>query len=295
VGEFLGFGIGENDGEALSIAHSELAKQINSSVKVTTERTVSQQKLNENENISSIYESRAVMESVLSNASDARIVHKKQSGSKTGITVCISKENAAKPYVQRQSLLQDSLEFTAASVLNATRPKQKSEARSKASVLWIRMLANNDLLKSWGFGSDISRAKDLHDSVENNYKDYCKNMKIYWEDSGNECSDASFAVLSKIAKLEKSGCASGLKLSFACAEKCKSVSYGMECSFEPSLAIGTCEGERYSLLRAKEPVTGFDMHSASRAMENLAENLPKAAFFSEWEKEINEWVPKCTE
>jgi hypothetical protein len=36
-GELSGTGIGETEGEALSMAHSDLAKRISSSIKVTTE------------------------------------------------------------------------------------------------------------------------------------------------------------------------------------------------------------------------------------------------------------------
>jgi hypothetical protein len=296
AGEFRGVGIGRTEGEALSIAHAELAKQINSSVKVTTEHSVSQKMLNGNESLGSAYKSRAVIESSLANAHDARVAHKKQSGGRIGVTVCMSKADAAKGFLERQRIAADSLEMLSGTSLNEKRPKLKNDAWGKTQTLWNQFMGIQNLLEGWKIESKyLEQASVSYAKARDDYKDYCKNMKVHWEDSGNECSDATFAAFSKKAKMEKSKCAGGLRLRFACTEKCKSASYGMECSFEPSLAIESCEGERYSLLRAKEPVTGFDMHSASRAKENLIENLPKAAFFSEWEKEVKEWVPQCAE
>jgi hypothetical protein len=69
----------------------------------------------------------------------------------------------------------------------------------------------------------------------------------------------------------------------------------MECSANPSLAVESCGGEKYSMLKAKEPVIGSDAYNKNMARENLIENLSKAAFFKEWEKEIMKWVPQCTE
>ncbi|MDR2732236.1 MAG: hypothetical protein LBB36_03355 [Fibromonadaceae bacterium] len=292
AGEFRGFGVAKTESEALSTAYAELAKQINSSIKVTTEYGISQQKYNGNENLSSKYESKSVMESDLSNAHDARVVYNKRNN----VVVCMSRADAARGLLERQRLIADSLEMVSNAALNEKRPKPKKEAWNKTQMLWSRFMNIQSTLKSWGIESKhFESASGNYAKAREDYKYYCKNMKVHWEDSGNECSDASFARLSNKVKMEKSECSGGLRFRFACMEKCKAFSLGVECSFEPSLAIESCEGERYSMLRAKEPVTGSDMHNIDKAKESLIENLSKAVFFSEWEKEIEKWVPQCVD
>ena len=292
VGEFRGFGFGETESEARNAAYSDLAKQLNFSIEGTTKHIRRQQEFNGKENTSSDYESEMLMKFGLSNAHDARVVYSKRNN----VVVCMGKADAAKPYLERQRLAADSLEMASNAALNEKRPKPKKEAWGKTQMLWNRFAGIQNLLDGWGIESKhFEPASGNYAKAREDYKDYCKKMKVHWEDSENECSDAGFARLSSKVKMEKSECSGGLKLRFACTEKCKAVSFGVECSFEPSLAIESCEGERYSMLRAKEPVTGSDMHNANRAQEDLIANLSKAAFFNEWEKEIGEWIPQCAD
>jgi len=297
AGEFHGFGVGENENEALDEAYSSLAKQISSSVNVTTERTVSQRISNGKEDLASGYESKTVMESSLSNAHDARIAGSKRNGNKINVTVCMTKADAAKGFLERQRLVADSLELASNAELSTEHPKHKNEAWRKTQMLWGELVRIQTLLVGWGVANAalFGKASDAYDSTKSDYQTYCKNIKIHWKDSDSQCSKAAFAELSKRAKIEKSECLNGLNLNFNCLEKCKSSSYGVECSYEPSLAIESCSGEKYSLLKVGIPATGNDMYNEGKAMERLAENFSKAFFFNEWEKEIKKWVPQCTE
>jgi len=294
-GEFRGSGIGNTESEALSSARSELAKQINSSIKVTAKHTITHKEFGEREYTRSDYESKTLIESALSNAHDARIEHKKHSGNKVGIVVCMSRSDAAKGFIERQRLVADSLELASSTALKTGHPKRKNDAWHKTQTLWNEFAKIQNLLDGWGIAktSFYEPANEAYSQAKGDYKSYCQNMKIHWEDAENECSNAIFARLSKKADMEKSACSGGFRFRFACEEKCKSLSFGVECSFEPSLAIENCDGERYSLLRAA--ATGSDMHNKNNAMENLIDNLPKAAFFEQWEKEIKEWVPQCVD
>jgi len=295
--EFRGFGTGGNENEALDGAYSALAKQINSSVNVTTERTVSQRISNGKEDLASGYESRTAMESSLPNAHDARITYKKHDGNKTNVVVCMTKADAAKGFLERQRLVADSLLLASNTELNTEHPKRKNEAWRRTQMLWRELLRIQTLLEGWGVAKTdyFSNSSEAYESAKSDYQTYCKNMKIHWKDSDSQCSKEAFAELSRRAKLEKSECLNGLNLNFNCLEKCKSSSYGVECSYEPSLAIESCGGEKYSLLKAGMPATGNDMYNESKAKEKLAENFSKATFFNEWEKEVKEWIPQCAE
>jgi len=292
--EFRGFGVGENESEALTEAHSALSRQISSSVNVTIERIVSQRISNGKENLNSGYESKTVIESSLPNAHDARIVRNKRNGNKISIVVCMSKADAAKSFLERQRLLEDSLSLASNTAISTEHPKHKNEAWRKTQMLYNNFVGIQYLIDGWGVKSPYM-ADEVYSRAREDYRNYCRNMRIFWQDASNECSEAVFAILSKKIKMEKSECSGGLKLNFNCSEKCKSSSFGIECSYEPSLSIESCGGQSYSLLKAQTPATGSDMDSESKAKEKLVENLPKAFFFGEWEKEVKKWVPQCTD
>jgi len=293
--EFSGSGIGANENEALAEAHSALSRQISSSVNVTIERIVSQQISNGKEDLASGYESKTVIESTLSNAHDARIVSKKRSGDKVNVVVCMTKSDASKGFLERQRMLADSLSLASNMEQNTEHPRQKNAAWHKTQMLNNDFIRIQYLLEGWGIKSPYA-ANETYSKARENYNNYCKNMKVFWQDAGNECSNAVFAILSKNIKIEKSQCiGNGLNMKFNCLEKCKSSAYGIECSYEPSLSIESCGGLSYSLLKVQTHYTGIDISSEAKAREKLSENLPREVFLNEWEKEINEWVPKCAD
>jgi hypothetical protein len=292
--EFRGSGAGENENEALGEAHSALARQINSSVNVTVERIVNQQISNGKEDLSSEYESRTTIESALANAHDARVAGSSRNGDKINIVVCMTRANAAKGFLERQRIAADSLELVSNMALNTEHPMHKNKAWHKTNMLWREFMRSKGLLENWGIESPYS-VDEIYSKTKEDYKNYCQDTKVFWQDAGDECSKSVFAMLSKKAKMEKSGCSGGLSLNFNCYEKCKSSAFGIECSFEPSLSIESCGGEKYSMLKTREPVIGNDAHSTGKAREKLLEDLPNAAFLSEWEKELKEWVPQCAD
>jgi hypothetical protein len=136
-----------------------------------------------------------------------------------------------------------------------------------------------------------SEVKAEYDALKKEYQ----KKKVYWQDDGSKCSEIAFSVLSKKIKMEKSRCSIGYNLRFSCQEKCQSTSYNIECSSNPSLAIESCDGEKYSVLKAKEAVIGSDDYNKSTARENMIDNLSKADFFNEWEEELKRRIPQCTE
>jgi len=293
-GDFRGVGIGRSDDEALNIARSDLAKQVNSSMKVSSKYHQSQQLHNGVENLSSNYESELVVEANLLNAQDARVLYIERRASETGAVVCMTKSDAAKSFIEKQRLLADSLELASNIALNTEHPKHKNEAWRRTQTLYNDFMKIQNMLKGWGFESPYSE-DETYSKTKENYKNYCQEMKTFWQDTGNECSDATFSILSKKIKIEKSGCSGGLNLHFNCSEKCKSSAYGIECVYEPLLAIVSCGGESYSLLKVKMPIVGTDIHNEAKAREKVIEELSSAAFINEWEKEIKEWVPQCTD
>jgi hypothetical protein len=288
--DFRGSGVGNSESEALAQARSNMALE-HFSQKLKSDVQISGRNI---DGVASTNTATSIdQKAALTNAQDARIAHKKQSGNKIGIVVCMSKADAAKPYIQRQSLLLDSLEFITASGLKATHPKQKNETRNKANAIWARMFANNGLLKSWGMESDISRAKDLHDAVEYDYKDYCQTAKLHWNpERETPYSEIVFSKLSGSVKMEKSPCnGRGISLVYKGTEPSCSVKFGLNtCDYAQSLSVSACDGTEY--LQLKSDVMGAHQ-KPDFALEKLQGNLKSAEFWSQWMQEIKQWSPQC--
>jgi hypothetical protein len=299
VGELRSVGVGASEEAAIKEARSALAMQIQSSIKVSRKHVESQQILGGKENLSSNYESETVIEATLLNAQAARINSIERGKGEVGAVLCMSRSDAAKGFIEKQRPVADSLMFAANAALGTKHPKQKSEAFQRAHGLWNELAKLQGVVESMGAGEEdfFVKSSEIYSKARDDYKDYCRNQKVYWEDSDSECSKAAFSVLSGKIKMEKAECQGkdGFKLKFACPdEKCVSSSFGgVECSIDPSLSVEACSGESYYLLKVSELPKGRDMHSVSRAKGNLLEKLPSANFFNEWEKELKGWIPLC--
>lgn len=293
--EFRGLGIAENENEALTEAHSALSRQISSSISVTTELTVNQQVSNGKENLASEYGSRTVVESVLSNAQDARVATKKRNGNKIRIVVCMSRANAAKGFVNQLRPVADSLKFAASNVIDAKHPMLKSEAWQKTKPLWNKFIGLYSMIESLNKETSVpfEPVRALYTKAEAYYLDFCQTAKLYWNPELDDIySEIAFSKLSKNLKLEKATCnGQGILLSYKnTGHKCEHAGMFV-CSHKPSLLIASCSGEQYRLLESGNVESYQKVEDV--ALEKLHEKLRNETFWNEWEQEIKQWRPIC--
>ena len=290
--EFRGFGVGENENEALAEAHSALSRQISSSVNVTIERVVSQQISNGKENLNSGYESKTTIESSLPNANDARVVRNKRNGNKTSVTVCMSKADAAKGFLERQRLLLDSLGLASNTALNTEHPKHKNEAWRKTQMLHNDFMKIQHLLEGWEIRSPYS-ADEIYSKTREDYKNYCLTTKLHWNpEKETPYSEIAFSKLSGSIKMEISPCnGKNILLAYRGSEPECSVKFGLNtCSYTNSLSLDACDGTEYTQLKGN----AIGAHQKSDfALEKLQNNFKSAEFWNQWIQEIKQWSPQC--
>ncbi|MDR2555542.1 MAG: hypothetical protein LBC64_08965 [Fibromonadaceae bacterium] len=287
--------LGKNPDNARAKAKTEIAQSIISNVKSQTKMTDQSEEIDGVLKESSKFSETSEIESNLTLLGFKEIeTPKRQKNGEFELKSYICAKDAAKGFLEQQRLLSDSLSLAANTALSTKHPKHKNEAWQKTRRLWVEFIKLQKLLEVLGVESPYP-AKEIYTRAKANYESYCRSVKVFWQDAGNECSKTVFSMLSNKIRMEKSKCSNGLKLDLNCPEKCASSSIEIECSVNPSLAIESCGGEKYSMLKIKEPITASHSQKKNLAMENLIENLPKAVFWSEWEKEIKEWIPKCVE
>jgi hypothetical protein len=297
AGEFRGLGVGTNDEAALSAAHSSLAKQIYSSVKVSEKYTQSQIVSDGNEQLIAGYTSQTLIEAMLSNAHDARVLRTKRDANEVGTVICMSQANAAKGFSERQRLVADSLEL-ASEILQKTRhPGQKNAAWRNTQTFWNEFVRLQNLLNGFGvpktglFGS----VNEIHAKAKDEYVAYCQNAKLHWEpEMENSYSEITFSMLSKNLKMEKSRCSGdGISLAYKNEEPECSYKFGLyNCSGKISLSVASCDGTGYLLL--ENSVEGTHQKQ-DYALEKMQGRLRTADFWKKWENEIKEWVPQCVD
>jgi len=278
-------GIGKNPSEARGKAKAEIAGNIISNIKSKTKITDSSKEKDGVFKEASEFEETSVIESDLTLFGFKEEFPKRQRNGNYELKVYICTKDASKGFLEKLRLLSDSLELAANAVLTK---RHKNEAWNKTQRLYKDFMRTRNLLEVLGVESPY-QADNAYDKAIS----YCRNAKVFWQDTGNECSETIFSMLSKKITMEKSSCSVGLKLSLSCPEKCASSSLEIECSLNPSLAVESCGGEKYSMLKTKEPVTGSSPYNKNKARENMIENLSNADFLNEWEREIMEWAPIC--
>jgi len=298
-GAFIGNTVsGKNLGKARDEAKAEIARSIISDVKANTKTTSYGEEVNGVFKESSNFLETSEIETKLRLYGVKEIeTPKLQKNGEYELKTYICVKDAANGFLEQQRLVADSLGFASTSVLSTKHPKQKNEAWQRTRTLWNEFMKIQILLDVLEVESlYLTKSKGIYSKTIADYKNYCRNTKVFWQDAGNECSGTVFSMLSNKIKMEKSQCsASGLKLNLNCSETCSS-SFGLEveCSVSPSLAIESCGGEKYRTL-TNEPVKGSHQHNKSIAKKDMIDNLSRADFFNKWEAEILGWVPQCEE
>jgi len=290
--EFRGAGVGKSEDEALNIARSDLAMQINSSLKVQTKYRQIQQISNGKENIGSKYESELVVEANLLNAQDAHVIRVERRAGEAGAVVCMAKADAAKSFLERQRLLTDSLELASNTALNTEHPKHKNEAWQKTQMLYNDFVRIQYLLDGWEVKSPYL-ASEIHSKAMEDYKNYCQAVKLHWNtERETPYSEIAFSKLSGSIKMEKSPCAGkGISLAYKGSGPECSVKFGLNtCSYAQSLSLDACAGTEYTQLKGD----AIGAHQKSEfALEKLQSNLKSAEFWNQWIREIKQWSPQC--
>jgi len=200
--------------------------------------------------------------------------------------------DVAKPYWDSLNLHKEALEALKNQNLNKTTCDKAKEIR-------MNML---------GFQTILDFLKQTDKNLKKEYEEIYAEIlndcsleaskKLHWKpEKQTAYSNITFSKLSERIKIEESSCPKKSRdflLVFREEEKCGSNSLEIECSLKPFLAIQSCDGKTYSVLTTKETISGSNGYSKGKAKENLIENLSRANFFKEWEKEIKEVIPECS-
>lgn len=285
-----GVGIAMSEQEAKLLAQKDIASQIQSSVTAEI-RSVAKQAVSVDGN--SFYEESqsrdVVLNSHLENAADARAVSTLYNGNEFGILACMSREDAAKPFVLDYEILRDSLLLTTSVFEKILHPVEKQGSYENSLELYLRYKAVLNVLKTLEVKVDsISKADSAFAWMQAAYSTFRSEYKLYFVADENEFANAAFSQMSKKYPLQRSACESGLCLNFDVTEpRCKEGGLGVSCAVDLSLRGSSVAGEEFFRLQAV--VKGNGRYEQSEAIEALQKNLNAAAWLDAWKTELDKW------
>jgi len=289
AGYIRGSGIGESEREAMTKARADISSQIKLSITFASEQ-YEKQFLSENKEILEMeFNSQVKQTTELLNAQDARLQSTKIVGNKIGVVACMSREDAAKPYLSELRRINDSLGIAIKTMLAQEHPRTKKESVKVAENLRMRQIMAVQVLQGLGKQEEL-RENESYEEMIRSYGEFSSKFKIIWCGGDEQISQALASKISSRYKIETGICTYGLKLIPVSTEVfCENnSSYGPQCSFLPSLEGRSCTDELYFTLRG-QMVRGTGINDYNEAMRKLLAIIPNAPFWQKWFEELDKY------
>jgi len=292
--DLRGEGVGADYQQALVMAQKAIAGQIQSTVSASSRSHVSStEDADGNEILKSSFEMETKVLMDLDNAQDAKAVSSQPYNGKVKVVACMSRSDAMKPFNLKARVLQDSLHLVAKSYEGTVHPLQKNKTYLKGRSLYIRYVANRNILQGFGVvDSSASAAADQdYAYMHSDFSDFLSTYAIYFESPEDDFEQSVFSVISQNFSVVRGQCRGGLVLKAGTQNlKCSEGGFGIKCSVTLTLSGSSCDGERYFDLQAI--VAGTGKYDESEAMDRLNKNVQKAEWLPDWRRELNRWRMK---
>jgi hypothetical protein len=291
--DLRGQGIADNASSAVTIAQKDIAAKIQSVVIAKTEETrKSNVDAAGNETLQSSFETNTQVITQLQNAQDARSIATLTQAGKFGVVACMTKSDAAKPFVREAALLQDSVKLALKIFEEQKHPIIRNNAFKAASDMYARTLAIGTVLEGLGVKFE-DKVKTDFVSEQQKYNEFRSQYAFYYkvDDSDASIMQQRRAVFERISAkypVRVAECSNGLLLRLDVSpESCSEGSLGIACTTTLNLEGSNCDGESYFSVHAK--VKGSGRYDVNEAKERLNENISKGDWFNEWAVELDKW------
>ncbi len=291
--DLRGLGFADDASAALALAQKDISAKIQS---VVVAKTVETRRADVDaagkESIQSSFEAKTQVFTQLQNAQDARPVATLTVGGKFGVAACMTRSDAAKPFVRELEITQDSLMLALKIFDEQKHPIVKNNAFKAAQDLYARTVSIETLLAGLGVASE-NKTKTVFDSAQQNYNAFRSQYAFYFQTEGADASmqqlrRAVFERFSAKYPVRTAECKDGLLLKLELSPvECAEGSLGISCTTDLFLSGSNSEGESYFGLHAK--VNGSGRYDVNEAKSRLKDNISKGDWFNEWVPELDKW------
>jgi len=289
AGFIRGAGIGESEQQAMAKARADISSQIRLSIVVASELYEKQLLSGNKESFEMEFNSKMKQTTELLNAQDAKLQAIKKAGNEIGVVACMSREDAAKPYLSELQQANDSLSIAIKTALAQDHPRTKKEAVKAVENLKMRQIMAVHILQGLGKNVELQENESYGEMIKN-YGEFSSKYKIIWLGENEQISQVLMSKISSRYKIETGTCTYGLKLIPISPEaSCENnSSYGPQCSYLPALEGRSCADELYFTLRG-QMVRGTGIKDYNEAMRKLLALIPNAPFWQKWFEELDKY------
>ncbi|MCL2282501.1 MAG: hypothetical protein FWC26_04205 [Fibromonadales bacterium] len=283
-----GTGTGAGEHEALMQARAEISSQIQLSITAAYKSSNKQTIFENKEFTESKYKSNIRQTTELLNAQDVKLKSSKKTGEKVEVVACMSRKDAAKPYLAMLPRISDSLNLAVQTELAQSHPRGKIEAARAAESLRMRQIMAVHVLQGLGENAELPNNAS-YDKMVKDYGAFSSKFKLIWKGGGEEVSQILLSKISSRYKVETGTCVQGLKLIPISSEiECASSQYGPQCFYSPALEGRSCEDDLYFTVKGQR-VQGTGEKDENDAKRKLFAQIPKAPFWNNWFEELDKY------
>jgi hypothetical protein len=289
--DLRGAGSGLNEADALVQARAAVSSHIEVTLESNSESNKSSERINGDESLRILWSSKIKQVSRLANAQDAQQVFKTELDQQTGVVVCMSREKAARPFLDKQKIWMDSLSAAVGVELAQNHPQRKQNAWHEAKNIYVQLLALDRVLASLGHpnAKEGERREAEYEKLLADFESFRSHFGFYWEEAEGEAASVVLGHLSSRYKVETGECSQGVRLRIdARKPKCSEGSFGVQCTFQPVLIGTSCSGEVYFNLRADQ-IRGIGKYDEAEALQRLWGRLQNDSFWNQWNSELDKW------
>jgi len=281
--------MGENEQDALAQARIDISSQIQLSITATNESSERQFLRENKELLESEFKLSVKQTTELLNAQDAKLQATEKAGEKVAAVACMSREDAAKPYLSMLSQINDSLNLAIQTELAQSHPQAKRKAAQLAETLRIRQIIAMQILQGLGKEAELQNSASYEEMIRD-YQEFSSNFKLIWEGDNEQISQILVSKISSRYKIETGDCIYGLKLIPTSTDVfCESSVFGPQCSYLPALEGRSCKDELYFAFKS-QVVRGTGKYDKDDAMRKLFAIIPKAPFWNSWFEELDKYL-----
>ncbi|MCL2260901.1 MAG: hypothetical protein FWC15_06045, partial [Fibromonadales bacterium] len=206
VNHLKGSGSGTTEQDALMQARAEISSQIHSSITAAYKST---NKLI-NDSLETKFKSDVRQTTELLNAQDVKLLSSAKMGERVEVVACMSREDAAKPYLGMLPRINDSLNLAIQTEIAQQHPLKKIEAARTADNLRTRQIITVQILQ--GLGKDAAlQSTDSYEKMVADYKEFSSGYKLIWAGEDEEISHILLSKISSRYRIETGTCAQGIK------------------------------------------------------------------------------------
>ncbi len=294
-GHLQGLGMAGDYGQALNAAVSQIAVQIQSSVKsVNYSKKTSDIAADGTEQITENFQTKSQVSAEIRNSQDVRVNQTIARDGIVGIVACMDRNDAAKPFRMDYQSARDQLVSAMAILSMTNHPLEKFTNYDNMVRAYDRYHESVSVLQSLGQTDGFGDIENDYRKAIEAYNEFRSNYKIYM-DGAIETDEGRFVFseISKTIKLQSltDSCVSGVVLELEISDpKCKEGGLGVSCSEVIALNGKSCSGESFFTLGGS--FKGVGRRDEAEARERLLSGLAKNDFMAEWLKEINRWVAR---